>query len=271
LIARRPADDRWSVLEIVCHLADAELLASARIRRIITQDRPRLWGYQQEQWASALGYRQRRIETVTTRFVLLRRENAELIQGLAAEGWQRTGQHDVDGTFTLEQLIDDYLTHTAKHIEQIGRVVTELAVAPTIERNIMAKTQDDTKESQDVKSKDAKGAKGDKVLMRRIKKAVKKSRRKLSEEKFEKELDRTITFLAELQHRINHTPAIDSAEPGLSAGKKGDGKSGNGKGKSKAKSKHKAKVEAKHRINAEVEAAAQSASGAPPEPAVTGN
>jgi hypothetical protein len=277
LISRRPAEDRWSALEIVCHLADAELLASARIRRIITQDRARLWGYQQELWASALGYRQQRIETVLARFVLLRRENAELIEGLAAEIWQQSGQHDMNGTFTLEQLIDDYLTHTAKHIEQIGKVETELAVAPTIERNIMAKTQDDTKGSLDVKGKDAKGAKTDKVLMKRVKKAVKKSRRKLSEQKFEKELDRTITFLAELQHRINHTHVGNSpepqvaAEPSLSADKKGDGKSGNGKGKSKGKSKHKAKAEAKNRINAEVEAAAQSASGAAPEPAATGN
>ena len=44
LIACRPEEIRWSVLEIVCHLADAELLASAHIRRIITQDRPQLWG-----------------------------------------------------------------------------------------------------------------------------------------------------------------------------------------------------------------------------------
>jgi len=276
-VARRPAEDRWSVLEIVCHLADAELLASARIRRIITQDRPRLWGYEQEQWASALGYLQRRIETATTRFVLLRRENAELLDGLAAEVWQQAGRHDVNGTFTLKELIDDYLTHTAKHIEQVGRVAAELAVAPTIERSIMAKTQDDTKGSQDVKGKEAKGAKGDRVLMKRVKKAVKKSRRKLSEEKFEKELDRTITFLEELQQRINHTQVGSSpepqaaAEPSLSADKKADGKSGNGKGKSKAKSKHKAKAEAKNRINSEVDAAAQAAASAQPEPAAPGN
>lgn len=128
LIVRRPEETRWSVLEIVCHLADAELLASARIRRIITQDRPQLWGYQQEQWATALGYRHRRIETVMARFALLRRENAELIEGLAEEIWRQTGAHDVYGTLSLEQLIDDYLTHTAKHLEQIGSVAAEISI-----------------------------------------------------------------------------------------------------------------------------------------------
>ncbi|MEO6724057.1 MAG: DinB family protein [Blastocatellia bacterium] len=127
LMARQPEENRWSVLEIVCHLADAELLASARIRRIITQDRPNLWGYQQEQWATALGYRHRRIAAVLARVALLRRENAELVAGLAEEVWQQTGAHDLYGTLTLQQLIEDYLTHTAKHLDQIGSVAAELA------------------------------------------------------------------------------------------------------------------------------------------------
>jgi hypothetical protein len=126
-VTSRPEETRWSVLEIVCHLADAELLASARIRRIITQDRPNLWGYQQEQWATALNYRQRRIGTVLARFALLRRENAELLESLDAEVWHQTGNHDVYGTLSLEQLIEDYLNHTAKHLDQIGRVAAELA------------------------------------------------------------------------------------------------------------------------------------------------
>jgi hypothetical protein len=134
LIVLRPEDTRWSMLEIVCHLADAELLASVRIRRIITQDRPNLWGYQQEQWATALGYRHRRIETVLARFVLLRRENAELIEDLAEEIWHQTGAHDMYGTLSLEQLIEDYLTHTAKHLDQIGSVAADVASLTNVGR-----------------------------------------------------------------------------------------------------------------------------------------
>lgn len=127
LIVRRPGETRWSVLEIVGHLADAELLASVRIRRIITQDRPNLWGYQQEQWATTLGYRHRRIETILARFVMLRRENAELIEDLEEQVWQQTAAHDVYGILSLEQLIEDYLTHTAKHLDQIGKVAAEVS------------------------------------------------------------------------------------------------------------------------------------------------
>ena len=86
----------------------------------------------------------------------------------------------------------------------------------------MAKTQEETKEPKKAKSpkskdgkesKEAKGPKGKdgKLLMKRVKKAIKRSRRKLSEEKFEKELQRTISFLEELQQRINRSPASESA------------------------------------------------------------
>jgi hypothetical protein len=51
------------------------------------------------------------------------------------------------------------------------------------------------------------------VLVGRVKKVVKKSRRKLSEEKFEKQLQRTITFLEELQTKLNDTQNSE-AEPG---------------------------------------------------------
>lgn len=129
LIAQRPSESRWSVLEIVSHLADAELLAAVRIRRIITQDRPNFQGYKQEQWAMALGYRQRRIETVMARFVLLRHENAELLAGLPEGGeiWNHTGVHDEYGTLSLRQLIEDYLSHTAKHLDQIRNVAADVA------------------------------------------------------------------------------------------------------------------------------------------------
>lgn len=124
-VARQPSENRWSVLQIANHLADAELLASVRIRRIITQDRAKLWGYEQETWADRLGYQQRKIETVIARFTLLRRENAELLSSIPNDWWELTGEHNEYGTLSLIQLIQDYVGHTAKHLEQIRRVFSE--------------------------------------------------------------------------------------------------------------------------------------------------
>jgi hypothetical protein len=114
-----PAVGRWSILEIAAHLADAELLASARIRRIITQDRPEMRGYKQELWAQSLAYGRQKIEAVSARFVLLRRENAALLEIIGEEVWRLKGRHDEYGELSLRELIEDYITHTAKHMDQM--------------------------------------------------------------------------------------------------------------------------------------------------------
>jgi hypothetical protein len=118
-VVRPPGLNRWSILEIVAHLADAELLASARIRRIITQDRPGMHGYQQELWAQGLAYRRQKIETVSARFSVLRRENASLLEMIGEEVWRLKGRHDEYGELSLRELIEDYITHTAKHLDQM--------------------------------------------------------------------------------------------------------------------------------------------------------
>ncbi len=128
----RPAVDRWSILEITAHLADAELLASTRIRRIITQDRPNLFGYKQEWWAQKLGYWRQRIGTVSARFVFLRRENAELLESIADDVWQFKGWHDEDGELSLRQLIEGYVAHTAKHLSQMRAVAGEFTRQTTM-------------------------------------------------------------------------------------------------------------------------------------------
>jgi DinB superfamily len=114
-----PAVGRWSILEIAAHLADAELLASARIRRIITQDHPEMRGYKQELWAQSLAYGRQKIEAMSARFVVLRRENAALIEMIGEEVWRLKGRHDEYGELSLRELIEDYITHTAKHLDQM--------------------------------------------------------------------------------------------------------------------------------------------------------
>lgn len=114
-----PAVGRWSILEIAAHLADAELLASTRIRRIITQDRPEMRGYKQELWAQSLAYGHQKIEAMSARFVVLRRENAALLEMIGEEVWWLKGRHDEYGELSLRELIEDYITHTAKHLDQM--------------------------------------------------------------------------------------------------------------------------------------------------------
>lgn len=75
------------------------------------------------------------------------------------------------------------------------------------------------KPEKDKKQKDKDKDKDHKALVGRVKKVVKKSRRKLSEEKFEKELQRTIAFLEQLQGRIAHPAEAAAPETATVSGK----------------------------------------------------
>jgi hypothetical protein len=83
----------------------------------------------------------------------------------------------------------------------------------------MTKTKDNTRRLKETKDKEAKGKetkdkepknkelKGKSNLVGRVKKVIKKSRRRLGEEKFEKQLRRTIEFLAQLQTKLDNSHA----------------------------------------------------------------
>lgn len=79
----------------------------------------------------------------------------------------------------------------------------------------LAKPEKDKKQKDKDKDKD----KDHKALVGRVKKVVKKSRRKLSEEKFEKELQRTIAFLEQLQGKIAHPAEAAAPETATVSGK----------------------------------------------------
>lgn len=88
----------------------------------------------------------------------------------------------------------------------------------------MAKTKDKSPHLNETKDNEAtekelknKELKGKSNLVGRVKKVIKKSRRKLGEEKFEKELRRTIEFLAQLQTKLDNS--LDATESGKALAK----------------------------------------------------
>ena len=70
-----PAPGKWSVTEIVMHLADDELTSSWRYRQMLEYDNPILAGFDQELWARVGDYASWEAEDALTLFRLLREAN----------------------------------------------------------------------------------------------------------------------------------------------------------------------------------------------------
>ncbi len=117
----RPKEDRWSVHEIVCHCADAEMNAAARIRYLIAEEKPLILGYDQARWAKVLDYHNARIELALAAVDVMRALTINLLRGLPESAWSIVGTHTESGAYSTEDWLNIYAEHLEKHSRQIEK------------------------------------------------------------------------------------------------------------------------------------------------------
>jgi DinB superfamily len=114
----RPAPGKWSAREIVHHLADSEMTSAVRLRLLVASDRPRIAGYDQEEFARRLYY-DRPIEASLDAFKSARRTTGEILDRMTEAEWAREGTHTEHGRYTVEQWLEIYAGHAHNHAQQI--------------------------------------------------------------------------------------------------------------------------------------------------------
>ena len=115
----RPGPGRWCTREILHHLADSEMTAAVRLRLLLSEDRPTIYGYDQEQFAKRLHY-DRPHETSLELFRWAREATAELLELLTPEEWLREGTHTEAGAYGVEAWLKTYAGHAHRHARQIS-------------------------------------------------------------------------------------------------------------------------------------------------------
>jgi DinB superfamily len=122
----KPAPGKWSVREIVHHLADSEMTAAVRLRLLLAEDRPTIRGYDQDEFARRLYY-DRPHEVSLELFHLARQSTAEILDRLTPAEWVRGGTHTEAGPYGVEDWLKTYSEHAHKHARQI-RVARDAAI-----------------------------------------------------------------------------------------------------------------------------------------------
>ena len=113
------APEKWSIRQIIAHLADSELVGAQRFRQVIAEDKPTLTAFDQEAWARNLDYARRLPKQSLETFRRVRAENHELLKGVPESAFERTGIHTERGPLTLRQLLDGYAGHAESHGRQM--------------------------------------------------------------------------------------------------------------------------------------------------------
>ena len=90
------APGKWSIRQIVAHLADAELVGAHRFRQVIAEENPTLMAFDQDAWTRNLDYSRRKPKQSLETFRRLRAENYELLKGLPETAFNRPGNQPMD-------------------------------------------------------------------------------------------------------------------------------------------------------------------------------
>jgi hypothetical protein len=129
-VLRRPeAPGKWSVVQVIQHLADTEMVYAWRTRQILCEDRPAIQGWDQDAWARVLGYADADLGVAMAQLGGTRTANLRLWRSLAPAERARVGLHSERGPETLDLLIRMMGAHDLVHRRQIDRALASAGAA----------------------------------------------------------------------------------------------------------------------------------------------
>jgi hypothetical protein len=125
----RPAEGEWSVLELLGHLTDAELMVGSRLRSILAQNEPPLPGYDQDSWVERQRHNEADPDDLLPLLAALRAANLRLWRGASDEDLARLGIHSERGPESFDLTFRLGAGHGLLHLDQMRRTLA--AIPPT--------------------------------------------------------------------------------------------------------------------------------------------
>ena len=117
----RPFEDKWTPMEILGHLVDAEILFALRTRTVLCDEDPRFVPIDQDRWAAGQRHNDRAALDLLAEFRALRSMNLRLWRSLTPEESERSAPHPQRGTESLDQMITMLAGHDLTHLDQMTR------------------------------------------------------------------------------------------------------------------------------------------------------
>jgi hypothetical protein len=120
MISTPPAPGKWSPAEIVCHLADCELVFGFRLRQTLAEDAPVIQPFDQEKWAAT--YPGIPASQALVVFMTLRGWNLRLIGVALPAAADRPVTHPERGAMTFQTIVETMAGHDLNHLAQLKKL-----------------------------------------------------------------------------------------------------------------------------------------------------
>jgi hypothetical protein len=115
-----PAPGKWSARDIVCHLADSEIVFAFRLRQAVAEDRHVIQPFDQEKWAR--GYEAQQPDAALATFEAIRNWNLAFVQTLTQAQLAKPVTHPERGDMTVETIVETMAGHDLNHLKQLEAI-----------------------------------------------------------------------------------------------------------------------------------------------------
>ena len=122
----KPAPDKWSILEILGHLADIEIVYAYRLRQMLADEKPVIAPMDQDAWARNLGYTEIAAPELVALYGLNRHHTLRLLRRLKPADLEKSAFHpELQKQVTVARLVEQMSGHGANHLAQIEKLKKE--------------------------------------------------------------------------------------------------------------------------------------------------
>jgi hypothetical protein len=132
-LSKRPEPDKWSVTEILAHLADTEMVVGFRMRLILGASGTTVQAFDQDVWSGFSQYRKQDPKLSFEAYRIQRERNIRLLRSIPKEMWDNYGMHTERGKETITRLTEMVAGHDINHLRQIDRILhpkSKMALSP---------------------------------------------------------------------------------------------------------------------------------------------
>lgn len=123
MLRKQPEPGKWSVVEILAHLADTEIVVGYRIRAILGAPGGPIQAFDQDAWAAAMNYGTKDARKSLESFRAVREVNVALLKEIRPEQWKHYGIHSERGQESVEHFARMIAGHDINHMKQIEAIV----------------------------------------------------------------------------------------------------------------------------------------------------
>lgn len=124
----KPSPEKWSILEILGHLADIEIVYAHRFRQMLADKKPVIAPVDQDAWAQNLGYMEIPAPELIALYGLNRHHTLRLLRRIKPVDLEKTAFHpELEHDVTVAHYVEKLSTHGTSHLQQIERLKKQAA------------------------------------------------------------------------------------------------------------------------------------------------